>query len=142
MLASGRSCPTACFAPVVCGLVESGGRPDAAVAAVAVLADAWLHFGGEIAGDGENFGCGLELGVVVAVAVVEAVAAAGSVDEVEAGIHAVMVADDGVGLVESAETGMADVPGNKGLAELGELVVSTVGVEAVVVGVVDVERAR
>jgi hypothetical protein len=144
LLPSGRSGPAACSAPVACVLVACGGRFDAVAVAAAVVvvvhADAWLHFGGGIAGDGGNLGCDLELGV--GVGLVEVVAAAAFVGEVEVGARVVMVADDGVGLVGSAEIGKADVPGSKDLAGWEELVVSTVEVEAVVVGVVGVERAR
>ncbi len=119
MLPSGRSGPAASSAPVACVLVACGGRFDAVAAAaaaavVAVHADAWLHFGGGIAGDGGNLGCVLELGV--GVGLVEVVAAAAFVGEVEVGARVVMVADDGVGLVGSAEIGKADVPGSKDLA--------------------------
>jgi len=121
LLPSGRSGPAASSAPVACVLVASGGRFDAVAAAAAaavvvvvVHADAWLRFGGGIAADGGNLGCVLELGV--GVGVVEVVAAAAFVGEVEVGARVVMVAYDGVGLVGSAEIGKADVPGSKDLA--------------------------
>jgi len=126
LLPSGRSGPAASSAPVACVLVASGGRFDAVAAAAAaaavvvvvvvvvVHADAWLRFGGGIDADGGNLGCVLELGV--GLGLVEVVAAAAFVGEVEVGARVVMVADDGVGLVGSAEIGKADVPGSKDLA--------------------------